>query len=1018
LSSAEIDEVFGDSVTEVQADSWFDNEYNHENFPREVDCPVVVGFGNSSADANGDKDTIYLHNLDNTKDASVDDDAAFSVMHETNNNQSFARETMPGVVNINNTARRSGDQTIPTHNRQQDMAANLDVDYNPTLHGRRSYIPTGNREEGVFSEALDESMIGDDVNAAFSIHGKEEEDIDFNAFARGADEVYNNKEYYVCTRDNDGHPKIAFRVEPVSLYQSPMVYSRIDPFSHLAKEPLIVWETACPLLSCVLPDVMDNAECGEMIANLRSLLRDTKFSECDGFWSDISLLDREILYDVYRIVQSRLKIANGYIGTYNPVLSFCTGSHNNTVMLGSDQQAKGAVFYVCPYMSKEKTTLHHTASLIEYAICHVKQHKSVSPDSRDPSRDAKQLLQRIMNQMNLHMELSDYQIAAALIGIPSILRTDIFSYLNPECQMGYRSQIQMHEDRERRNDAMMNILNSRIDSQEGVDEVLASFIVGGSNDTIQNEGEMPKRPVYSAVDLRREMGYLEHMVVGHHEKKKRTVFIPKAAFYANRGKGLRSLNLIEYHSLIQYTKKTKSENEINQRFPFATTIECCSDYDQMLVSKHKTILVLQKPPSHPGKEPSEQHSVKYKRWKGRADIYARFYLTLYRPEVDCYSIDMSNNYQYTWEALRQFEETLSNDHSVLSKFRLMSMHCRMRGFYTTYESKVMLTRFRARNRDEWDNTTKVALLQERRMQNMSEERYNDRIPEHDLSDEHKLLSSACNKTIDNILRGTEKLIYAYRATQPKDHTNVRRASRIQYGDLEATIVCERKSGDIQMFARRLRNANPSGHRRGVLTLARNLYLHHRKVYEHRKWVNLLKSRQREVYEVFRMYIKNPSEENKPPLITWVNGAAGTGKSELIRRILVYTELKFQGTVRTAFNGINALHIGGQTTASLLHFTENDPKIMCALEPAQFNEFKEHVLGARLILIDEFSNQAPWHIAKFSSQCQRVTGNYDLPFGGIPVIMGGDLGQMGPVKVGKSIAKAILDICLNVWNPDT
>jgi hypothetical protein len=68
---------------------------------------------------------------------------------------------------------------------------------------------------------------------------------------------------------------------------------------------------------------------------------------------------------------------------------------------------------------------------------------------------------------------------------------------------------------------------------------------------------MPKRPVYSAVDLRREMGYLEHMVVGHHEKKKRTVFIPKAAFYANRGKGLRSLNLIEYHSLIQYTKKTK-----------------------------------------------------------------------------------------------------------------------------------------------------------------------------------------------------------------------------------------------------------------------------------------------------------------------------------------------------------------------------------------------------------------------------------------------------------------------------
>jgi hypothetical protein len=82
--------------------------------------------------------------------------------------------------------------------------------------------------------------------------------------------------------------------------------------------------------------------------------------------------------------------------------------------------------------------------------------------------------------------------------------------------------------------------------------------------------------------------------------------------------------------------------------------------------------------------------------------------------------------------------------------------------------------------------------------------------------------------------------------------------------------------------------------------------------------------------------------------------------------------------------------------------------------ANFKEFKSLVEDADLILIDEFSNQAPWHLAKFSVECQRATGNYDQPFGGIPVIMGGDLGQMGPVKAGKLIAECIADMCMNIW----
>jgi hypothetical protein len=93
-----------------------------------------------------------------------------------------------------------------------------------------------------------------------------------------------------------------------------------------------------------------------------------------------------------------------------------------------------------------------------------------------------------------------------------------------------------------------------------------------------------------------------------------------------------------------------------------------------------------------------------------------------------------------------------------------------------------------------------------------------------------------------------------------------------------------------------------------------------------------------VYEVFRKYLRDPTDANRPPDITWVNGCAGTGKSELICRILVYSELKHRCMVKTAFNGINALLIGGRTTASLLHFdAKRDSK---ALHPLNIKEFKE------------------------------------------------------------------------------
>ena len=50
----------------------------------------------------------------------------------------------------------------------------------------------------------------------------------------------------------------------------------------------------------------------------------------------------------------------------------------------------------------------------------------------------------------------------------------------------------------------------------------------------------------------------------------------------------------------------------------------------------------------------------------------------------------------------------------------------------------------------------------------------------------------------------------------------------------------------------------------------------------------------------------------------------------------------------------------------------------------------------MVILEEVSNQAPWHLARLSKLCQSVTGS-DEPFGGVLVLLIGDLTQLGPVK---------------------
>jgi hypothetical protein len=59
------------------------------------------------------------------------------------------------------------------------------------------------------------------------------------------------------------------------------------------------------------------------------------------------------LMDIWIHLRNKLPASNGYIASFNPLLSLCVGAHNNASLLGSIGQAKAALFYLIPYQVHE-----------------------------------------------------------------------------------------------------------------------------------------------------------------------------------------------------------------------------------------------------------------------------------------------------------------------------------------------------------------------------------------------------------------------------------------------------------------------------------------------------------------------------------------------------------------------------------------------------------------------------------------------------------------------------------------
>jgi ATP-dependent DNA helicase PIF1 len=128
------------------------------------------------------------------------------------------------------------------------------------------------------------------------------------------------------------------------------------------------------------------------------------------------------------------------------------------------------------------------------------------------------------------------------------------------------------------------------------------------------------------------------------------------------------------------------------------------------------------------------------------------------------------------------------------------------------------------------------------------------------------------------------------------------------------------------------------------------------------------------------------ENNKENL--FITGRAGTGKSTLLQYFRATTQ---KSIVVLAPTGLAAVNIGGQTIHSFFHFP---PRLIDAssLRPRRSKLFRQ----IETLVIDEVSMVRADLMDGIDASLRISRGRIDEPFGGVQVIMIGDLFQLPPI----------------------
>ena len=133
------------------------------------------------------------------------------------------------------------------------------------------------------------------------------------------------------------------------------------------------------------------------------------------------------------------------------------------------------------------------------------------------------------------------------------------------------------------------------------------------------------------------------------------------------------------------------------------------------------------------------------------------------------------------------------------------------------------------------------------------------------------------------------------------------------------------------------------------------------------------------------------EQRSPTGNVFLTGRAGTGKTTLLRK---FREIAGENTIVLAPTGIAAMNVGGQTIHSFFRFP---PRLLDQTDVKRLRNARL-VRKVETIIIDEISMVRADMLDAIDKSLQLNRGS-KKPFGGVRMVLCGDLHQLPPVVSG-------------------
>lgn len=837
-------------------------------------------------------------------------------------------------------------------------------------------------------------------------------------------------------------PCNAYGTDPdTRLSALPLNISKKQTYRHTKKDILdptlpdwmVFWQTAAPtIVPSLLPDVpIESRDMRSIARDLHTILRDLPNFDpatCPDFhdWLLNKCTDEQIL-KLWSTILELLPDANRLVPSFNPTLSWCTGSHNNASLLGGLEQAKSALFYLVPYQGKTKCPLAQSIAVLNSTLHHLDSNKSQHPtESGTLARTTKHFLTRALNRMSLQMEVSDYEIAAALLDLPAVITTDRYRVGTPSALASFATALQIENDIDEAHEDFCRRLSLATERPSTDMPHLDTF---QHSTDLEHEAQTP----YKHEDVLASCGPLKAIKIANDPDCPK-LLVPEVSLYLHRSLELEQMSYYEFLAcvLLKTGKPSQRQNpdkRIQKHFPLLPNFHGHNDCYHVLGHKQATPLLVGKPPPHPGFKPKNENEI----WKKKANAFATYYLTLFRP----HRLSKPPQGYDAWQDLTNWIADLENDDSIISKFRLMILDQHVQGLRTKTILKQMARDYRGRNRTLW--TWLERLHYSKRKDHKSRGLSLALAPaiEKHMQESMEACSDAQNANMLAQLlhekKQISKITEIYGATDFSREINLSdRKSCVAYAreraenntPISANVLSLRYSlKTIQQKLRSIKDWRPSAPEHWESSKdwwkkRSNCRSAKRKCDEIRdslKRSDLDNSQQLQLYDLYANYFlavgtNSRKPRIKPPQIVLCHGGPGVGKSVMRDSIDKAAQACHRFTFKTSFNAINAVEMDGQTTSSALQLNNSiHPKSTGTFSPDLIRDLRRQGFNQdALVIVEEVSNQAPWHLARLESLCQHVTGNLDIPFGGVFVLLVGDLTQLGPVQASH-LTDAAMDV---------